>query len=502
MEQLLAAAAMVTDPQVLLVIGIACVFGLFVGAVPGLTATMATALLVPFTFFMEPLSAVAAIVACTTMAITAGDIPGCLIRVPGTPASAAYVDETHAMARKGLAAQALGASLVSSVIGGLFGAMVLMVAAPLLAAVALGFSAFEYFWLALIGLSCAAFVSSADPLRGILALLIGLFVATVGMDAVSGAQRFTFGSTALTAGFSFVPAMIGLFAVSEVLRALLAGQAHRPFAQPGQVRGVFAGLGGLLARCWRNKLRGSVLGTAIGALPGAGGDIAAWMAYASARRFSKTPEKFGTGHPEGVIEAGAANNAGLSGAWIPALVFGIPGDAVTAIAVGVLIMQGLNPGPNLFTTQAETLYAIYLVFILANLLLIPLGWAAIRLARPILSVPRPQLMAAILLFCVVGSFAINNSSLDIGVMLGFGVLGLLLGKVGVPVAPVILGMVLGPLVEQNFLAAMVIADGRMLGFFERPVAAGLGVLAILVWLAPVVLMLLRRRGGAGAAVPG
>lgn len=492
---------MLADWQLILIVAVSCVFGLFVGAVPGLTATMATALLVPFTFFMEPLAAVACIVACTAMAITAGDIPGCLIRVPGTPASAAYVDETYAMTRKGLAAQALGSSLISSVIGGLFGAVVLMVAAPLLASVALGFSAFEYFWLALIGLSCAAFVASADPLRGILALLIGLFVSTIGMDSVSGAQRFTFGSVALTGGMSFVPAMIGLFAVAEILRALLSGEAHRPFAQPQQVRGVFTGIGGLMRRYWRNNLRGSMLGTAIGALPGAGGDIAAWMSYAMARRFSKTPEKFGTGHPEGVIEAGAANNAGLSGAWIPALVFGIPGDAVTAIAVGVLIMQGLNPGPNLFTSQAETLYAIYLIFILANLLLIPLGWAAIRLARPILSVPRPQLMAAILLFCVVGSFAINNSMLDIGVMLGFGVLGLLLGKVGVPVAPVILGMVLGPLVEQNFLAAMVIADGRFLGFFERPVAAGLGVVAILVWIAPLAFALARQRRGAVARTP-
>ena len=493
MEQLLSAASMLADPHLILVIVASCAFGLFVGAVPGLTATMATALLVPFTFFMEPLAAVAAIVACTTMAITAGDIPGCLIRVPGTPASAAYTDETYAMTRKGLAAQALGCSLVSSIIGGLFGAVVLMVAAPALASVALGFSAFEYFWLAMIGLSCAAFVASADPLRGILALLIGLFVSTVGMDAVSGAQRFTFGSTALTGGLSFVPAMIGLFAVAEILRALLTGEARRPYAQPQQVQGVFHGVGRLMAKYWRNNLRGSLLGTAIGALPGAGGDIAAWMSYAMARKFSKTPEKFGTGHPEGVIEAGASNNAGLSGAWIPALVFGIPGDAVTAIAIGVLIMQGLNPGPQLFTTQADTLYAIYMVFILANLLLIPLGWMAIKLARPLLSVPRPQLMAAILLFCIVGSFAINNSMLDIGVMLGFGVLGLLLGKVGVPVAPVILGMVLGPLVEQNFLASMVIADGRFMGFFERPVAAGLGVVAILVWTVPLVFAL-RRRG--------
>lgn len=492
MEQLAAALGMLAAWDVILVIALSSAFGLFVGAVPGLTATMATALLVPFTFYMEPVAAVAAIVSCTAMAITAGDIPGCLIRVPGTPASAAYTDETYAMTKRGLAAQALGSSLISSVVGGLFGAVVLMVAAPLLAKVALGFSAFEYFWLAVIGLSCAAFVSSADPLRGILALLIGLFLATVGMDQVSGAQRFTFGSMSLIGGFSFIPAMIGLFAVSEILKSLLDGTATRPFARPQRVGGVFHGIGGLMAKYWRNNVRGSVVGTAIGALPGAGGDIAAWISYALARRFSRTPEKFGTGHPEGVIEAGAANNAGLSGAWIPALVFGIPGDAVTAIAVGVLVMQGLDPGPRLFDTQAASLYAIYFVFIIANLLLIPLGWLAIRLARPLVTAPRPQLMAGILMFSVVGSYAINNAVLDIGVMLGFGVLGLVLVRFGVPIAPVILGMVLGPIVEQNLLAAMVIADGRVLGFFERPVAAVLGVAAILVWTVPFLLRLRHR----------
>ena len=482
-EQFATALGMLADLQLLLVIVLASVFGLFVGAIPGLTATMATALLVPVTFFMPPLAAVSAIVACTAMAITAGDIPGCLIRMPGTPASAAYTDETYAMTRRGLAAQALGSSLVSSVIGGLAGALVLIVAAPLLAGFALRFSSFEYFWLAVIGLSCAAFVSSSDLLRGMIALLIGLFLSTVGMDGVTGTPRFDFGFTELMGGLNFIPIMIGMFAVCEILHNLVSDAAGARLPDiPQAVGRVFDGVAGLIVRYRRNVARGSATGTLIGVLPGAGGDLGAWISYAMARRFSKTPEKFGTGHPEGVIEAGASNNAALSGAWVPALVFGIPGDAVTAIAVGVLVMKGLNPGPQLFESQAPTLYAIYLVFILANLALLPLGWLAIRLATPLLRIHRHQLAAVILLCCVVGSFAINNSSFDIGVMLVFGMLAFVLDRLAVPIGPIILGLVLGPMVERNFLTSMVIADGRFVGFFERPIAAALGAVAIAIWL--------------------
>jgi putative tricarboxylic transport membrane protein len=483
LEQFSTALGMLADVQLIVVILLASVFGLFVGAIPGLTATMATALLVPVTFFMPPLAAVSAIVACTAMAITAGDIPGCLIRMPGTPASAAYTDETYAMTRRGLAAQALGSSLVASVIGGLAGALVLIVAAPSLAGVALRFSSFEYFWLAVIGLSCAAFVSSSDLLRGMIALLFGLFLSTVGMDGVTGTPRFNLGLTELMGGLNFIPIMIGMFAVCEILRNLVsdAAGARVPDA-PQAVGRVLAGVGGLLLRYRRNVVRGSATGTLIGVLPGAGGDLGAWISYAMARRFSKTPEKFGTGHPEGVIEAGASNNAALSGAWVPTLVFGIPGDAVTAIAVGVLVMKGLNPGPQLFEAQAPTLYAIYLVFIVANLALLPLGWLAIRLATPLLRIPRHQLSAVILLCCVVGSFAINNSAFDIGVMLVFGVVAFALDRLAVPIGPIILGLVLGPMVERNFLTSMVIADGRLAGFFERPIAAFLGVTAIAVWV--------------------
>jgi len=493
MADIIAAWALVLDPEVLLVIGLASLFGLFVGAIPGLTATMATALLIPVTFFMDPLPAVAAIVACTAMAITAGDIPGALLRIPGTPASAAYANEAYALTRAGKPEIALGSSLVCAALGGLVGSAVLVLAAPLLARVALNFSSFEYFWLAAIGLTSAAFISTADRAKGVVSLTLGLFIATIGLDVTSGLPRFTMGSTELMGGVSFIPAMIGMFAISEVLRNL-SGRESLTAVPEIRVGNPFKGLGTVLWTFRLGILRGSTLGTAIGALPGAGGDIAAWIAYANARRFSNTPEKFGQGHPEGIVEAGAANNSGLSSAWVPALVFGIPGDAITAIAIGVLFMKGLNPGPRIFVEQPSMLYAIFICFFLANLLLIPLGWLAIKAARRILSVPRNLLLPIIVVFCMVGSFAINNTVFGIGVMLVLGVLAWVMESSGYPVAPVILGIVIGPLLEQNFMISMMIADGSILGFFSRPIAAILGVITIVVWLTPLVLALSRRKG--------
>jgi TctA family transporter len=231
----------------------------------------------------------------------------------------------------------------------------------------------------------------------------------------------------------------------------------------------------------------------VGALPGAGADIAAWMSYGIAKHFSKTPEKFGTGHVEGVIAAGAANNAGLSGAWIPALVFGIPGDSITAIVIGVLYLKGLNPGPTIFIENPQNIYAVFIIFFLANLLLLPLGWLLIKVSRNVLRVPRAFLMPTVLLFCVVGAFAINNSVFDVGVMLAFGLLAFVMEANDYPIAPTILGVVLGGMLEQNFVTSMIKADGHLLAFFERPVAAGLGVATLLIWFSPMVIAWVRRR---------
>jgi TctA family transporter len=476
-----AAAALVFDPYVITVVVGSAFFGLFVGAVPGLTATMATALLVPVTFFMPPVPALGAIVTASAMAIFAGDIPGAMLRMPGTPASAAYTDESYAMARKGQLELNLGANLVFSVAGGLVGVLFLIVAAPLLAEAALNFSSFEYFWLACLGLSCATLITASGRTRAVLAMLIGLGIGCVGMDPVAGYPRFTFGSVDLMSGISFIPTMIGAFAVSELLRGALSQNDTGALVQE-KVGALFRGIGEVARRYWRNFLRGSVVGTAIGALPGAGADIAAWVSYAMAKRFSKEPEKFGTGHIEGVVESTSSNNSALGGAWMPALVFGIPGDSITAIVIGVLYMKGMNPGPTVFLQNPQFIYAVFMIFILANLLMLPLGWAAIKGAGKLLRAPRNILLPVILLFCIVGSFAITNSPYGILVMLIFGIVGWLMEENGIPVAPLVLGIVLGELLEQSFLTSMMKADGDPTVFFTRPIAGTLGALTLLVWL--------------------
>jgi len=495
MEALATAFQMVFDPYTVWVMLGASLFGLFVGAVPGLTATMATALLVPVTFFMSPIPAIAAIVTATAMAIFSGDIPGCLLRMPGTPASAAYTDEAYAMTRKGQAELALGAGLVFSAIGGLFGTAVLIVSAPALADFALRFSSFEYFWLVLLGLSCAIVITSERPLKGIVALLLGLLVASVGLDNPAGFPRFTFGSTDLMGGIGMIPMMIGMFAVSEILRYAVE-TGPKPVIDAKPIGNVFKGMWELARRYPKQILRGSALGTVVGALPGAGADIAAWMSYGISKKLSREPEKFGTGHVEGIVESGAANNSALAGAWIPALVFGIPGDSITAIVIGVLYMKNMNPGPTLFTQNPQNIYAVYLLFIVANLIMVPMGLLCIKIAKRILTVPREILMPVILLFCIVGTFAINNTPFDVGVMLAAGVVAYLLEANGFPIAPAILGVVLGEMLEENFVTSMIKSDGSLLAFFGRPIAAALGALTLAAWFLPPVVRRLRRIAGA------
>jgi TctA family transporter len=483
------AFSMVFEPYTLMVMVVAAFYGLFVGAVPGLTATMATALLVPVTFFMPPIPAIAAMVTATAMAIFSGDIPGCLLRIPGTPASAAYTDEAFAMTKKGQAEMALGAGLVFSAVGGLFGTVVLILAAPALADFALNFSSFEYFWLVLLGLTCAVFITTDQPLKGVVTLLLGLLVACVGLGNPAGFPRFTFGNAELTGGIGMIAMMIGMFAISEIIRFVVDTSPPAELVVE-KVGSVLSGQWALAKKYPKQILRGSVLGTAVGALPGAGADIAAWMSYAMSKKFSKEPEKFGTGHVEGIVESGSANNSALAGAWIPALVFGIPGDSITAIVIGVLYMKNMNPGPALFTTNPQNVYAVFLLFIIANIIMIPLGILCIKVAKRILLVPREVLMPLILLFCVVGTFAINNSMFEVGIMLVAGILAYILEANKFPIAPAILGVVLGGMLEENFITSMIKSNGDLGAFLSRPIALCLAVVCLLVWTWPLMAKLL------------
>jgi putative tricarboxylic transport membrane protein len=484
MSAILEAFGMVATTEVMIAIMASAVYGMVIGALPGLTATMATALLVPVTFYLSPIAAMATIITSSAMAIFSGDIPGCLMRIPGTPASAAYVDDTHKLTLQGKANLGLGTALCCAVIGGLVGASILAFTAPLLAEVALRFSTQEYFWLATFGLTCAAFVSTGKPVKGLVSLLLGLFIATIGIDIMAGQPRFTFGSVELMGGVSFIPAMIGMFAISEVLRWALGSTGGRD--QTTRIRqatgAVFTAVLPVLRRYKIGLVRGSIGGTAIGILPGAGADIAAWVTYAVSKKFSKEPEKFGTGHTEGLVDASSANNASLGGAWVPALVFGIPGDTITAIVIGILYMKGMNPGPMVMLYQPELLYAVFIAFFVANLMLLPLGYIAIKSYGQMLKVPREVLMPIILILCMVGAFAINNTVFGVSIMLVLGVIAFLMEENGFPVAPAILGLVLGTMIERNFMQSMMKADGNLLAFFDRPIAATLGVITIAIWV--------------------
>lgn len=490
MASLLEGFQLVAAPDVLIAIFLSAIYGLVVGSLPGLSATMATALLVPVTFWLSPIAAIATIITASAMAIFSGDIPGALLRIPGTPASAAYTDEAYACTRKGQPELALGAGLWFSAIGGIVGTLSLMLLAPALAEVALSFSTYEYFWLALLGLMCATLVARSSPIKAIASMLLGLLISCVGMENPAGTPRFTFGVADLLGGIEPIPALVGVFAVSEVMRAMSTAEPpkmpHRRF-------------GSILANQWKltkkyqwPMWRGNFVGIVIGVLPGAGADMAAWVSYATSKKFSKTPELFGTGHPEGLVEAGASNNASLASGWVPSLLFGIPGDTITAIAIGVLYMKGLNPGPTLFTERAGSMYALYIIFILANIIMIPMGIIMIRTASHVLRAPRASVMPVILLLCAVGSFATGNNLFSVLLVGLFGCLGYLMEKNGYPVAALVLGIVMGSMLEQSFITSLIKSDGDVLPFFERPVSSILAFLTLGALFWPLVAWIWRR----------
>ena len=442
MSTVIEAFSLVLQTDVLIAILLASIYGLVVGSLPGLSATMATALLVPITFYLSPIAAIATIIAASAMAIFSGDIPGALLRIPGTPASAAYTDEAYAMTRKGQPEMALGICVWFSALGGIAGTISLMALAPPLAEMALSFSTYEYFWLAFLGLMCATMVARSSPVKAIASMLIGLLVSCIGIENPAGTPRFTFGS-------------------------ILAGQLA------------------LTKKYIAPQVRGNIVGIIIGVLPGAGADMAAWVSYSMSKRFSKEPEKFGTGHPEGLIEAGASNNASLASGWVPSLLFGIPGDTITAIAIGVLYMKGLNPGPTLFSEKASSMYALYIIFIIANIIMIPLGIAMIRIAALVLRAPRASVMPVIVLLCAVGAFATGNNLFAVVTVAAFGVVGYVMERNGYPVAAMVLGIVMGTMVEQSFVTSLIKSDGSILPFFSRPVAAVLAAMTIAALLWPL-----------------
>jgi putative tricarboxylic transport membrane protein len=474
--------AALLQPTVLLYWMLGMIFGIFVGATPGLTATMGVALIVPISFYLPPEAGLAMIIGVSFTAIFAGDIPATYLRIPGTPASTVATLDSHELARQGRAPFALLLNLTCSAIGGLIGVILFMVLARQLASVALKFSSFEFFWLAVVGLSLSAVVSVGSTFRGILAALLGMLIRTVGVDMVSATPRFTFDNTDLAAGINFIPAMIGLFGLSEVLRSVGSRASLTSAVVP---RGESTSAREVGRAIWEYKgtIGGSsLLGTFVGALPGAGADIAAWVAYGLAHRFSGEGAKFGNGSVAGVVAPTSANNAAVAGAWIPALVLGIPGDSVTAIVLGALVTYNIQPGPEIFVTNPHDVQRIFLIALITQFLLIPCGFLGIRAFGWILRLPRSVVYTGVVVFSVLGAYAPNSSLFDIWVMVAFGVLGYFLERWRVPLAPLILGMILGPMVEENLRVGLIKSDGSPLPFFTRPICAALvlGLAAMLV----------------------
>jgi putative tricarboxylic transport membrane protein len=484
MELLLDGFRNILNIEYLFIIFLSMGVGIVLGVLPGLTATMGVALLLPVTFGMNPISGILLLVGVWFGAIYGGSITAILLRTPGTPSSAATALDGYEMTKNGQAYKALTISTVSSSIGGVLSVIVLILVAPQLAAFALKFSAPESFALALFGLSVISSVSGTSVIKGLMAGFIGLLIATIGIDPIGGFPRFTFGSSNLMGGISYIPILIGLFAASEAFRSV-----EDIFKTSISVKAIEK-----VKLTWSEFkrliiviLRSSGLGIFIGFIPGAGGDIASFVAYGEAKKFSKKPEEFGKGNPEGVAAPEAANNACTGGDMIPMLTLGIPGDAVTAVMLGALMVQGLQPGPLLFTNHADIVYTLFVGMLLANLLILLYGFLGIRIFTKILSIPKVVLTPIILVLCIVGSYALGNNFFDVWIMLIAGIIGYFMNRYDISTSPVILALILGPMLEANLRRSLVLSNGDISIIFTRPISLTLIALAILTLFYPLLM---------------
>lgn len=481
------------SPEILLAMFLGGLYGAVLGALPGLTATLALSLFIPFALFLPPEVGLAAIISLSATAIFAGDIGAVMARIPGTPASAAYTEEIHELAQARGPAFALGLSALASALGSLVGTGLLVLGSLGMAAIARQFSSFEYFWLVLLGVT-SGILAAPHIAKGLVAFALGMLLGTIGYDPALGHPRFTFGNPNLLGGVNFIVALIGLFGLSEVLFQLLKGPGAKPQSASLSLKGsasrffleplrLILAKGGLF-------LRSSLLGTFIGFLPGAGSDFAAWV-MSNFQRLAK-------GSRETVVLAGtAANNAAIAGTWIPALSLGLPGDTLTAIVLGLFLTLGIRPGPELFSQNLNLVVEIYLIFLLSSVLIMPLvGYLGSFLVGLATRLPRAVLLGGIAGLSLLGAYAINNNPFDLYVLAALGLLGLLLRLGDYPLGQVVLGLVLGPLLEQHLMVSMIKTHWDLFSFFERPVALFLALvnLTFLVGMAWLRLRQAKRLG--------
>ena len=444
-------------------IGIGTLVGLYVGAIPGLSVTMAVSLLISFTFSWEVLPALAIMVGIYTGGVYGGARSGILLNIPGAPAAVASTFDGYPLAKMGLAGQAMGLSTTEAVIGNVLGIVVLALFAPLIAQLALVFQARDYFLLAFMGLFLVGSLSEGNMIKALITAFIGIIIGLIGMDPETGQGRMTFGSLNMLGGIHFVVIMIGTFGISEALMQL------QTKAVP--VKQSISRITPEWAVVWDNMfltLRASTIGVVVGALPGTGGDIAALMAYDHAKRTVKNPypKPFGQGAYQGLIAPEAAANAAIGGAFVPMMTLGIPGDSVTAVLIGALIIHGLRPGPMLMREQPEFFWFVVGSLLMANIFLYIWGMTGIRAFSKIVEIPKPYIIPIIVVLTFVGGFSIQNSITDIYWMIGFGIVGYFMKRYDYPVAPLVLGVILTPIIDENFRRGVQLSHGNAWGFFE------------------------------------
>ncbi|MBB6448670.1 putative tricarboxylic transport membrane protein [Geomicrobium halophilum] len=464
-------ATVFTLETLFLIIG-GTALGLVFGSIPGLTATMAIAICLPLTFGMDPGNGMALLMGLYIGGVSGGLIPAILLNIPGTPSSVSTTFDGYPMAQNGDAGKAFGFAIVFSFLGGLFSILILMFLSPALADIALGFGPFEFFAVTIFALTMIASLSGDSIIRGILSGFVGLFLGFVGSAPIDSYPRFTFGFDQLDAGFAILPVLIGLFAISEVLKN--AEQRGSGVSNTKKIQYKIKGLGFSLAEFiqqgW-NGLRSFVIGVGIGILPGVGGGTANIIAYGTAKNRSKYPEKFGTGINDGVVASEGSNNAAIGGALIPLIALGIPGDTVTALLLGGLMLHGLNPGPLLFEQSGDVVYIIFASLIIANVIMCLFLFFGMRMFVKLLSIPQHILLPIIIVLCVVGGFGVNNRIFDAAALVFIGLLGYALIKFKFPIVPIIIGFILGPIAETNLSRGLMQSQGDFSPFFTQPIAA-------------------------------
>ncbi len=460
------------------------IVGLVAGALPGVTMVMAVILMLPFTYTMDTTAAILLMTACYHGGVYGGSITAILFNIPGDPMNVPTLWDGYPMARKGFAARALGIATMASVIGGILSAVVLTFFSPPFARIALTFSSPEFFAIVLFGLTSVTVLGTASMRGALISLFIGLLLATVGIDDISGAERFTFGSPILRDGIDFLTVMIGVYAMGEVLDRL---EQRFPFESVTAVGKAAASLPGVreILGMWAPLLRSFSIGTVIGAIPGAGATVAAFVSYGIEKQYSKKGEELGTGAPEGIAAPNCAANAATGGAMIPLLTLGIPGSGAAAIMLGAFLLHGIQPGPQIFTNNADMVYTIFAAQYVANILMLFLGILSIRTFVKILQMPEPVIASFILVFCFIGSYAMRNNMSDVWIMAGAGIVGYFMRKFNYPIAPLVLGLILGPLAERNFMTTMISFQNDWTVFFTRPVSGITMALAIAALLLPM-----------------